>query len=256
MRSLFNLIVAEGRRAWLMWVRYPIQPVVSIAMLFALFAGLHYGFKKFPALGLFSDGGGAEMVAAFFCWIVAMGAIGHTASEIEEEAKLGTLEPVFVSGFRPSTVVLVRSLSASIGGLLVAMLTLASIAWYSDVSLYLGPSTVLALVLLDVGLSGLGMAVAGLCVVLKRVTSIAPILYLGFGLAVAATVSPIPSDSSFHYPVLSSLEVFSRTLFGTQVPIGGVAAACIWSLLTLVVGTLVFERCAALSRARGSLSHR
>lgn len=255
MIAIADLMLAEARRNFLTWVRYPLQPLVGLAMLLLLFAGLAFGVERFPALGLFEAGGTTQMVGAFFCWVVAMGAMGHVSSEIEEDAKLGTLENVFTSRFRASTVVLVRSLSSSLGGLAMAVLTLWLIAWYSDAQVRIGPASIAALVVLDIALSGVGMLMAGASVVLKRISSIAPLLYLGFGIAVAALVAPEPVDARFHYPVLSALELFSRALFGLPFGLGQAAAAVGWSLASLFAGVAAFDALSNVARARGSISH-
>lgn len=252
--AVLRLLMAEWKKGFLTWVRYPIQPIIGLAFVFGLFAALSYGVKAMPALGLF-EGGTNEMVVSFFCWVVAMGAIGHVADEIEEDAKRGLLENIFTSRLKASTIVAVRSLSSSIGGLVLSMISLQIFAWYSGASLNIGPAAIAALVVLDIALSGVGMVMAGLGVVTKRVSSVAPMVYLSFGLLIATTISPEPKDERMYYPVLSAVELFSRVLFGHDVELPQVMIAVAWAVVVLVLGLRTFDAMANIARDKGTLAH-
>jgi ABC-2 type transport system permease protein len=250
-----GLFVAEIRKNLLIWLRYPLQPIAGLLVLFAMFFGLSFGLSKLPGLGAFSNGDPRVVVASFFCWVCAMGAIGHIASELEEDAKMGVLEALFLSRMRACQVILVRSLASSISGLALSFGVLWLLSWYSGAGLALGLDAVLALVLLDLALSGLGLVMAGLSIVFKRVSTLAPLLYLAGATLLASTISLAPSDERLRYPLVSAVEVFSRTVFGTGVSATAVALAAGWAVVTLFACAGLLELCTGYARRRGSLSH-
>jgi ABC-2 type transport system permease protein len=255
LRSTCGLFFAEMRKNLLVWLRYPLQPVSGLLLLFAMFYALSFGLAKLPGLDLFAKGDPRVVVASFFCWVCAMGAIGHIAGELEEDAKIGVLEPLFLSRLRACEIILVRSLASSSSGLALSFAVLWLLSWYSGARLALGADAILALILLDLALSGLGLVMAGLSIVFKRISSLSPLLYLAAGTLLASAVSLVPSDERLRYPVVSAVEVFSRTVFDTGVTWHAVAAAAGWAVLTLLACAAFLEWCTGYARRRGSLSH-
>lgn len=253
--SASGLFLAEVRKNFLVWLRYPLQPVSGLLLLFAMFYALSFGVSQLPELRMFSQGDPRVVVASFFCWVCAMGAIGHIANELEEDAKIGVLEPLFLSRLRACEIILVRSLASSSSGLALSFAVLWLLSWYSGAKLALGGEALLALVLLDLSLSGLGLIMAGLSIVFKRISSLSPLVYLGAGTLLASAVSLAPSDQRLHYPVVSAVEVFSRTLFDTGVAWNAVALAAGWAVLTLLACAAFLEWCTGHARRRGSLAH-
>lgn len=250
-----GLFCAEIRKNFLVWLRYPVQPVGGLLMLFALFFGLSFGLGRLPELDLFSNGDPRVVVASFFCWVCALGAIGHIAGELEEDAKIGVLEPLFLSRLRACDIILVRSLASSSAGLALSFAVLWLLSWYSGAGLALGVDALFALILLDLALSGLGLVMAGLCVVFKRISALGPLLYLAAGTLLASTVSLVPSDERLRYPVISAVEVFARTVFDTGVSWSALSVAAGWAVITLVLCAAFLEWCSDYARRRGSLAH-
>ncbi len=253
--GLHHLLLAETRKNLLVMLRYPLQPIMGVLIMVVVFGAVSFGIARYPMLELFDGGDQRVVVASFFCWVVAMGAVGHIAAELEEEIKTGLLEPVFLSRYPAEAVILVRSLASSFSGLLLSFATLGALVWYTGAPLHLGASTLLALVLLDLSLSGLGLAMAGIVILFKRAATIAPMFYLAFGVLIARQISLRPDDSMFLYPVSASVELFTRTLFGSAVPLSGLLLALGWALLVLACGAAVLRLCAGRARRAGTLSH-
>jgi hypothetical protein len=253
--GLHHLLVAETRKNLLVLLRYPLQPIIGIGIMLLIFVAISFGIEKYPTLELFNGGDQRVLVASFFCWIVAMGAVGHIAAELEEDIKTGVFEPIFLSRYPASAVILVRSLSSSVSGLLVSFATLSVMVWYTGASLELSASSLLALVLLDLSLSGIGLVMAGIVVLFKRAASIAPLFYLGFGVLIARQISLEPDDRLFLYPVSSAVELFTRTLFGSDIPLQSMLHALAWALVTLACGVVVLGICIDRARRNASLSH-
>lgn len=253
--GLHHLLLAEARKNLLLMLRYPLQPIMGLLILAVVFGAVSSGVARYPMLDLFDGGDRRVLVASFFCWVIAMGAVGHVAAELEEEIKTGLLETIFLSRFPASAVILARALAGSGSGLLLSFATLAALVWYTGAPLHLGVSTLLALVLLDVSLSSIGLVMAGIVILFKRAAAVAPLLYLGFGVLIAREISLQPDDRLFAYPISSSVELFTRTLFGAQIPLQGLACALGWAALVLACGIALLRLCIARARRMGTLSH-
>lgn len=253
--GLHHLLFAETRKNLLVMVRYPLQPIMGLLILAVVFGAISFGIARYPTLGLFEGGDQRVVVASFFCWVIAMGAVGHIAAELEEDVKTGLLEPLFLSRHPATLVILVRSLASSGSGLLLSFATLAILDWQTGAPLHLGFSTLLALVLLDLSLSSIGLIMAGIVILFKRAASIAPLFYLGFGALVAQQISLRPDDELFRYPISSPVELFTRTLFGTDIPLSGWSYVLAWAVLSLACGIAVLRLCIGRARRMGTLSH-
>jgi hypothetical protein len=253
--GLHHLLFAETRKNLLVMLRYPLQPIMGLLILAVVFGAISFGIAKYPALDLFDGGDKRVVVASFFCWVIAMGSVGHIAAELEEDIKTGLLEPIFLSRYPVSAVILVRSLASSGSGLLVSFATLGILVWYTAAPLHLGVSTLLALILLDVSLSSIGLVMAGIVILFKRAASIAPLFYLGFGVLIAKQISLQPNDKLFLYPISSLVELFTRTLFGSDIPLSGLLCALAWAVISLACGIALLGLCIGRARRMGTLSH-
>lgn len=249
------LLVAEVRKNLLLAVRYPLQPLCGIVVLLGLFGAVALGVAHTPSLRLFEGGDSRVLVASFVCWVVAVGAIGHVPGELEDDIKAGLLEPVFLSRYPVALVLLTRALAGSTLGVLVCFGLLAGLAAWSGAGVRLGWSAVFALVLLELGLGGIGLAMAGIVVLFKRAAGIAPLVQLGLAVLIARGVSTAASDTMLRFPVASAIETFARALFGTPLPGMAMVAATAWALATLAAGWAALALCIRQARHAGSLAH-
>ncbi len=257
--ALPMLVAAELRKSLLLVLRYPLQPLLGIGMLLALFAAIWFAGTSDPARRLVGAGGAGVdprvLVAAFVCWMVAVGAVGHLANGVEEDIKAGLLEPVFLSRHAPWQVLLARSVAGSCTGMVFTVLLLALLTWRLDVPLHLGPATWLALLLLELSMCGVGLALAGMVVLFKRAGALAPLLQLAVGLLAARQISPQAEASMLALPVASAIELFSRALFGTALDGAAVCTVLAWMALGLAAGIGVLHLCVNRARRAGSLTH-
>lgn len=249
------LLVAEVRKNLLLAVRYPLQPLCGIVVLLGLFGAVGLGVAHAPSLRLFEGGDSRVLVASFVCWVVAVGAIGHVPGELEDDIKAGLLEPVFLSRHPVPLVLLARALAGSTLGVLFCFGMLAALAAWSGAGVRLGGTAVLALVLLELALGGIGLAMAGIVVLFKRAGGIAPLVQLGLAVLIARGVSTAASDTMLRLPIASAIEVFARALFGTPLSGMAIVVATAWALATLAAGWAALALCIRRARHAGSLAH-
>lgn len=251
----WQLFLAELKRGFLEWVRYPIQPIAGLVFILCIFVAVFYGANALP---MFRNTGGVnltKLVITFFCWEVTVFAVGQAAGRIEHDAERGTLEGLFTSKLRPSTIILVRIFVGASKGMIFALASLAMILLYTGAHLSVGVIAIIALVIFNVALSGIGVVLAGLCVVAKRFTLLLPIAYLAIGVLVTAAVSSSQGSNWIWFPVYSNVVLLSEVISGRAVSITQFATTALWAPVTLIAGLYCFERLVNVARRRGTLAH-
>lgn len=167
--TLARLVALELRRSWILTLRYRTEALLSIVFLVALFYGLLLGTRS-AALKPFAIGNGTEgLLLGFVCWILCTGGVSHVAHDIEEEAKTGTLEPLFLGHPGPGTIFAARNLAALISGLPMLMMVAATLAMATHSVFHLSPEAIVPVLALDLAASGIGFALGALAVLVKRV---------------------------------------------------------------------------------------
>lgn len=158
--------------------RYPVETILSFAILAGMFFGIAYGTSA--ALGSRGPAvaGATLSVLSFIAWMLCMGLLSGPASEVEAESNSGTIEQLFTSGHGFTRILLVR-MAASV---LVSSVIVAVIALIAGRVATLQPSALAGLALLPALLTaaGGGLALAGIALVLKKVRAI--VLLVTFGL--------------------------------------------------------------------------
>ncbi len=168
-RNLLRLVRLELRRSWTLTLRYRAEAALSIAFLVALFYGLLFGTQS-TALKPFSIGHGTEgLLLGFVCWILGTSGVSHVAHDIEEEAKTGTLEPLFLGHPGPGAIFVARNLAALVSGVPMLLLVAAGLAVATHSAFHLSPAALVPVLALDLAASGIGFALGALAILVKRV---------------------------------------------------------------------------------------
>lgn len=250
-----RLIIADSRKSLTLWLRYPIQPVLGLTLILLLFGGFFYGVRAIGTPTLLGGGNPNLVVITYFCWITAMSCAGQISTGLEEDAKIGQLDVLFTSRIPASIIILSRSIASSLSGILLSIATLLLTARFAGATIAPSVHLLTAFVILDIALSGVGIALAGLTVAIKRISSLLSIFYLGFGILVAAAVNLEPSTENAKLPLLSAVELFTRACLSQQVPITQQLGALGLALLSFAAGLLFFNLCVRHAKHTGSLSH-
>jgi ABC-2 type transport system permease protein len=174
-----RLVGLELRRSWILTLRYRTEAALSLAFLVALFYGIAFG-TRWATFGQFSVGDGVEgLLLGFICWILATGGVSHVANDIEEEAKTGTLEPLFVGDPGPEILFLARNTAGLVAGLPMLLLVAAALTLATGSSFHLSPAALLPLLALDLAASGIGFALGALAILVKHVRVAVIVVQLG-----------------------------------------------------------------------------
>ncbi len=167
--TLARLVGLELRRSWILALRYRTEAALSIAFLVTLFYGLLFGARA-AALKPFAIGNGTEgLLLGFICWVLCTSGVSQVAHDIEEEAKTGTLEPLFLGHPGPGALFAARNLAALISGVPMLLMVSTALAIATHSAFHLSPEAVVPVLALDLAASGIGFALGALAILAKRV---------------------------------------------------------------------------------------
>jgi ABC-2 type transport system permease protein len=218
--TLARLVGLELRRSWILTWRYRTEAILSLSFLVALFYGLLFGTRS-TALKPFSMGNGTEgLLLGFICWILCTSGVSQIAHDIEEEAKTGTLEPLFLGHPGPATLFAARNLAGLISGVPMLLGVAAALAVATHSTFHLSPEALVPLLALDLAASGIGFALGALAILVKRVRLAVIAGQLLVALVMVAHIDfPEQRGSLMLLPLVPAVESL-RGLMLTGTPVG------------------------------------
>ncbi|WP_138005383.1 ABC transporter permease [Halalkalirubrum salinum] len=256
MSGIWLLSRAIVRKEWILLKRYPLNTAAGIVATYLFFALAAFGGEA-VAGEAFTDSLGA-LVVGYFLVVLSISAYQGTTNKITRESQWGTLEQLYMSplGFGRVTIVTtaVTVLFSFLWGVSVLALMLVTV----DVSLRVDLLTVVPIAVLAItSIAGIGLVLAGIAVLYKRIGELIGLLQFGiFGL-VAAPVA----DS----PVLSVLPVVQgsamlQAAMGEGVrlwefPIADLVVLVGVAVGYVLIGYYVFMRATDRARRLGVLGH-
>ncbi|MFT3905782.1 MAG: hypothetical protein QM718_05715 [Steroidobacteraceae bacterium] len=253
-----HLISIELRKTARLYVRYPLEAALGVAFLVVIFCGAAYGLRLAPGgqgtsntltIGLPADG----FLVGYLCWATILSGTSQLAQEIEDDAKSGVLEPLFLSAFPIVRIMLARSMCSVIAGLPVFIVLATIIVLISGQTHVLQPRVLPLVVALDVGATGLGLAIAALALTFKRVRLVLVVVQL----LVVWSLVYAPSTTLPFFFVLPILPIVwgIRESIGGFIPISVFMALVANSAIYMIVGVLIFSKTVRFVKASGRLAH-
>lgn len=252
MTRLWRHALNEARRGLWLARRYWVETVLGLGFVCSLFGGLVYAVLK--ASGQSLDSGRADgLIAGFALWLFASGAAHAASKEIVEETRQRTLEQLNLAPLGLDALIAIRLVLGLAVGLLLLVLSLLLIAGLTEGRVQVSPE-VLGLALLGCpSLAGIGYAIAGLSLLVKR----------GELLMVAAYPAVIALVSLPAYPVsgLAGLPYALAAAGARAASTGTVLSAEVWPWVALnsgawlALGLLCFRACLGRARRLGVLGH-
>ena len=173
-----HLFVNELRLQWHEMRQYWFETFSSLFFLIGIFLGLFYGIKGF----VLEQGDGQSLdglVLGFLLWTFATGAYGSVTKSLIEDTQKGYIEQLFLCPNGFISLMLCRSLSESLVGLvmltMIAYIVMAitgnwltiNFAYFYGILLLSAPSLV-----------GFGLMISGLALLFKRVETVGAMLNL------------------------------------------------------------------------------
>lgn len=166
---MFELFLAELKRSWIQFTRYPTEAIGGVVIITAVFYGLFLSARYIAGPNLqFGDRLDA-IIVGYVLWTLVLFIMTDIAGTLQYEAQTGTLEQLFLSPFSASKVFLIRALA----GLMLQLIELLSILLIIIVltrsQLSFPPSLLLPLLTVLLGAYGLAFMMGSLSLLLKRV---------------------------------------------------------------------------------------
>jgi len=183
---MLNLFLAELRRIWTQFRRYPGEAIGGIIVTTMLFYGLFLGTRYVAGPGLQFGERLDAIIIGYVLWTLALFIIFDIAANLQIESQIGTLEQVFLSPFGAANVFLARALAGLTLNLTLNLGILLIILVLTGSRLYFPPSLLLPLVSILLGAYGLAFAMGSLALLLKRIQQLLSLIQFALLFLIAA----------------------------------------------------------------------
>jgi ABC-2 type transport system permease protein len=254
-------------------LRYPLELLTGLFILYVLFMGLFMGAKLLAGQQALS-GNLDGVVIGYTMWFFALMAINTMSIDIENEARQGTLEQVYLHAPNYLGLLWVRAtvhlaMGAGVVVLLSVAIQLTTGHWLA-LTWQVVPAVLLTIILTIGGLCGFGLILGGLSLTFKRIGQLSALMqFCLFFLAYAELAHiPLPWRTVVaHLPLARGVDILKMLLsadggaaLGTGVePMASLGTALGWllfdSLLYAAIGSLVFYAMERVARKGGLLGH-
>jgi ABC-2 type transport system permease protein len=176
---MLELFLAEVRRSWIMFRRYPLEFIGLLFVTTAIFYGLFLSVRYIAGPALQFGNKLDSIVIGYVLWTLVIFIIGSIGVTLQYEAQTGTLEQLFLSRFGAITVVLVRSLAELTLQLLFMFSSLLIIMILTGSRLKFPPSVILPFLTVLLGAYGMALTIGSLSLLVKRIQQLFAIVQFG-----------------------------------------------------------------------------
>jgi ABC-2 type transport system permease protein len=255
---MIALVVAEWRRMVVTLVRYPMDTVSGMVTLFLVFLGLFYG-AKYITQSPIAGGRLDTVVLGYGVWMLMLVAMDDMGGQIQNEAQNGTLEQVMLVPWASRVVFLVRGVMAIAGFLLPAGVVLAALVLITHVHLTWTAMAAVPIVMVLGTAWGLGLLVASVALLLKRVSQMLQILQFLLLFLIIAPVATLPGlgwhVAAMVVPLAAQVALLRDVLNGAAVTHWVWIEAIVNLVVMMGFGLGMFGGADRLARRRGILGH-
>ena len=237
LRNLYYRLVLDIKAQ----VRYSASFFADIALIVILFI-----FFLLSNTGKsFADEFGGDykslLLAGYIVWTMAISAISTLAASINFETQNGTLQNMVNSKYPVEWILFTQFVSSQVINLGVIFVLLVISKFVFMIKITLSPAMILPIVFCVIGMFGIGLVIAGLSILIKKVSAFVLFLQL-FLLFITDT---IPTNEQLltvtRYIPLTVTNNILRKIITNQSYINDFALLCITSVLSLVIGIVVFR---------------
>ncbi len=240
-----RLLAVEAYVATRALLRYPLDAVSGIVIMYALYMGIFFaGTRVVGAVP--SQGAVTNSIVSYSTWYLALLAISSIGQRISMEAQRGTIEQLFLAAAPTQLLLILRAIGEAAYSLVIIFVVAALLSWSTGVVIPFGWVELPILLITLTGLWGFGLCLAGVTLLVKQATQL--ITLVQFGLLPVALNSQV-----------GILAYFPLTI-GIRNLVAGPDARSIGLLVVvcaawLALGIAVFGLCTARVKSVGSLGH-
>lgn len=177
---MLRLFLAEFRRSWIQFTRYPVEAIAGVVITTVFFYGLFLSARyivggESSPVGVLGDRLDV-IVVGYVLWTLVLFVMADISGTLQNEAQTGTLEQLFLSQFGASVVFLVRAIANLTIQLILLCGILTVILLLTGSRLSFPPTLILPLITVLLGAYGLAFSMGSLALRLKRIQQISSIL--------------------------------------------------------------------------------
>lgn len=187
---MVELFLAELKRSWIQFKRYPTEAISGIIIFAAVFYGLFLSAKYIAGPGLQFGDRLDSIIVGYVLWTLATFIMVDIAGTLQNEAQTGTLEQLFISPFNIRRILLFRAIASLLIQFFIIVAILVIIMALTGRWLAFPITLLFPLVTLILSGYGLSFAMGSLALILKRVQQL-----LGISQFVLLFLLTIPTET-------------------------------------------------------------
>lgn len=257
MRSkVLEQFLAELRRSWILFRRYPVQAISGMAMTLMLFLGLVFGAGYMAgSVSKFGDRLDS-LIVGYVLWNLLIFAMGEISVGLRAEAELGTLEQLLLSPLSGVRIFLMRALANQAVNLILNLAILGIILVVTGKRLHFTPAILVPLATALMATYGLGLALGSLALVFKRIGAALNLSQFGLMALVMVPYEQIqPASWLDALPVVPSAAMLRQVMVqGSTFTALEFTTALANGLGYLLMGVVIFKWMDGIAREHGFLS--
>lgn len=201
---MLTLVHAELKRAWAIFLAYPVDEVLGALIVAALFLIYFFGAKWQAGPGANFGTRGDATVICYIVWMLSMAQMSDTSSSWRNESTTGTLEQLMASPYGAVRIFLMRSVADTTVILAWMGIMSALIVVITRPVLHLSLAILLPILTVLAAATGLGLMLSSLVLLFKQMSSVGQIVnFLLLGLLIL----PLESWSGVRFGLGSLLPI-------------------------------------------------
>lgn len=254
-----HLFLAELKRTWIEFKRYPAEALATVFATTLIFYGLFLSAQFIAGRNISASGDRLDtVVVGYVLWSLILSVTNDIAAGLQMEAQTGTLEQVMLSSFGIPVVFLIRAMTTLISRLALILGLLLIIILITGVHLSFSPMLWLPLVSLLTSAYGLAFFAGALALIFKRVQNLLGLLQFSFLFLLAVpsyTWIPPLQKLALVLPMTPSADGMRQLMVQNQNLAGWqIATVLLNGIFYFTLGWLTFQWAERQAKHRGILS--
>lgn len=246
---------ANFRKEYIEMKRYLPNTIALVVTFYIIFLGAFFGIMFIGDPASFDMNVQYSIVSVVF-WSLTMMTMNFIGYAVVTEATRGTLEQLYMSPMGVWKIMLTRIIS-QLGLQSVIMIILLFAAMLTSGQwLSLNPMTTIPIIIVTmISMIGVSFMIAGLAVIVKQIQAFLQIFqFVLMGLVfVPITVAPFLAFAPFVKGVNMVRTVMMEDLTLTQLPWSDYGVLVLNSLVYLILGLVIYDRCEKIAMKKGLL---
>ena len=254
-----DLLLAEFRRHWIQYRRYPAEAASGVVMMTMMFLGLLAGglYVAGPVAAAAGNVRAESLMVGYWIWMLTMFVLNEGAGTIQLETMTGTIEQLFMSPRGTLRIILTRSLSAVVFHLTITSSVILIIVAVTGYRLRFPLYTLVPLVIGLFAATGLSLIFGALALVLKKVDQLLNLLRFMLFLPLMVPSEGVPAGARmllYAFPMTPSLSMLrSLMIAGHPEATNHLTAALLNAAIYFAIGIAAYRSAERFVRSRGLL---